>query len=349
MARTSTQQQCKPEVVHDIHQLMANLATAISHLSFASKPRPHLFDLPQEIQNIIFDLAYPPVEGFKPVIRWHWNIREKGKRKSDGSTYTIQPFPPPKVSQFLVSKRFFLAAAKAFIGNQAFTDPESPRSLGVFGHRQNIVTRFMTKAKLELRTLRYIGEATPFLPSLRFLTLTMEDDGFDLTELEDVKFDSIERRYPWEQELTDKDIRAVASYYHVERMAGVTEFCLICEDYRYRFDRTKEQKLLVELNVHKLENHIKSIVLKPRQSIEKVTPQDGGALYPGSKGSWENSETTEGNIKRQGSASKADLFDTYVHQLPNTVEDVMALLKEDGGRFMDLIGYLKLRESQGRL
>ena len=351
MVKPPAQQQFEREVIHDVDSLMESLTKAIAHLSFPPKPRLHLFTLPQEIQDFIFDLAYPPIDGFKPISRLNWNWREKRKRRSDGRTYTMQPFPPPKVSQFMVSKRFFLAAAKAFVGNQTFTDDDVPRSLGVLTSRRgNVVTCFVTKAKLELSDLRYTLGAGSFAPNLKSLTLTVEDGDFDtedLSTLENDSFANTTSKYPWEEELNDKDIEAVASYHNIEHFAGVKKFQLIPKE-ECRNAETNAQKLLYNTNLCKLEEYIKSIVLRPRQSIETPSLQNDTALYPGSKVSLESSEFMQANRQGHDAVSEAAFWDTYVHQLPSTVEGMTALLKKDGERLMEFIAHLKFKEMTGR-
>ena len=65
MAKASIRQLFAPEIDHDISQLIENLTKEMSHLSLSPKPRVDLFALPQEILDIIFDLAYPKIDGFK--------------------------------------------------------------------------------------------------------------------------------------------------------------------------------------------------------------------------------------------------------------------------------------------
>jgi hypothetical protein len=338
MEKKSPQQHFKAEVVHDINQLVENLTKAISHLSFTSKPRLHLFALPQEIQDIIFDLAYPSVGVFKPVIRWQWEYREKQKRKEDGNTYTTRPFPPPKVSQFLVSRRFFLAAAKAFIGNQVIINTEGPFRHELFTNgSQNVVTRFVAKATIDLGSLKFIVGAEAFAPNLKSLKLTVKDGDFDI----------LDPKYPWEEELDDYDVKAVASYHNIDYIAGVKEFHLM--HYACDYAETNEEQLIYDLNVRKLGAYMKSIVLKPRQSIEAFSSEDAAALYPASKVSLGGNKSIDSNTQGHGDCQGAAHFDMELYELPSTVEDMMALLKKDGERFMKLVANLKIRESKGCL
>lgn len=94
-----------------------NMARLVS----SGNPRHHLLTLPQEIQDVIFDLAYPTVLGWKSISRSKWDDKNlQGHRKRNG------PFPGSKANDFLVSKMYFRAAAKAYVNNQGFGDFEHP-------------------------------------------------------------------------------------------------------------------------------------------------------------------------------------------------------------------------------
>jgi hypothetical protein len=74
-----------------------------------------LFDLPQELQDAIFEFAYTE-RRYKNVYKRDWDIHQTHLRKT-----TDKPrvdFPPHKVNEWMVSKRYFRAAARAWIGAQ---------------------------------------------------------------------------------------------------------------------------------------------------------------------------------------------------------------------------------------
>ncbi|KJX94562.1 hypothetical protein TI39_contig4175g00014 [Zymoseptoria brevis] len=71
-----------------------------------------LFDLPQELVDEIFDLAYP--EEDLNYVNWEqWDSAEMEKKRND-SSYELRPFPQPKVYQFFISKRFLPEASRAW-------------------------------------------------------------------------------------------------------------------------------------------------------------------------------------------------------------------------------------------
>ncbi|TKA22465.1 hypothetical protein B0A50_08008 [Salinomyces thailandicus] len=79
-----------------------------------------LFDLPQELLDSIFDLAYPRQSASNITFRDDWDRDELQQRRDQGSQYQVRPFPTPKVADWMISKRFFLLAARSWMGNQHF-------------------------------------------------------------------------------------------------------------------------------------------------------------------------------------------------------------------------------------
>ena len=76
-----------------------------------------VYDLPQEIRDGIFDLAYPTIPSDAQLIsKYSWDMQECRNSLEDDS-HRPREFEY-KISEFLVSKRFFVDAARAFARNQ---------------------------------------------------------------------------------------------------------------------------------------------------------------------------------------------------------------------------------------
>jgi len=80
---------------------------------------PGLLDLPQELLDVVFDLACPRIKAAKFYTENQWKEREVTRRR-ENHEYIKRAFPSLKVDDFMVSKHFFILAAKAFIVNQLF-------------------------------------------------------------------------------------------------------------------------------------------------------------------------------------------------------------------------------------
>jgi len=77
-----------------------------TEVSSTSEPSP-LFELPQELQDIVFKFAYPTTQNLKILVKSYF------KSPPD-------PFPAPKVDEWLVCRRFFTAASRAWMLAQDF-------------------------------------------------------------------------------------------------------------------------------------------------------------------------------------------------------------------------------------
>lgn len=79
-----------------------------------------LFDLCPELQNMIFDLAYPAEDTDYLIFTSEWEYKEVERRREDPVNFLARPFPKRKVDDWLVSKRYLHLAASAWFGNQDF-------------------------------------------------------------------------------------------------------------------------------------------------------------------------------------------------------------------------------------
>lgn len=112
----------------DITKMMSNFSKMIARLEFPQTQCMNLMALPQEIKDIIFDLAYPTIKDFKFVTKEGWDHSEQERFRRSRSGYTSRSFPEPKACDFLVSKMFFVSASIAYVGNQIFDDTVEART-----------------------------------------------------------------------------------------------------------------------------------------------------------------------------------------------------------------------------
>ncbi|KAK1062366.1 hypothetical protein LTR74_010339 [Friedmanniomyces endolithicus] len=140
-----------------------------------SAPRS-LFSLPQELQDIIFDFAYPRVQA-DYIHLTEWKTREAYRWRAAHRDYTKKPFPKLLINEFFVSKSFFIAAAKAWAGNQDF-------SKGI-GFSKSSTLYFVATGAVNLRSL------------------TLRVDDFQFSCIEDEVL-------AWEDRLGEKHLKQVA-------------------------------------------------------------------------------------------------------------------------------------------
>lgn len=279
-----------------------------------------LLNLPQEIQDIIFDYGYSTIEGVESITKTAWNANQHTERRIKGPNYEKLPFPSPKVSEFLVSKSYFLAAAKAYIGNQ----------ISLFGWFNNdLITLFLTRTRINLPMVKRLGRA----PNLKHVTVAIFDDDFSV----------IRPVFASEAEVSDDDCKALVKDYNVTCLSGLQEFHLETGECSaasfFRGAEFERREAMWEHNVRRLETYIRPIVTAPKTQEEDDNPRKAEALYPGSKVSLMNNELL---VETEGSTKELTL-----QQLPDSADDMMMLLKKDGERVMDLIAKMKAEDGIG--
>lgn len=87
-----------------------------------SSERSLLWALPEEMIEVVFDQAFQREIITKFVFQSNWELRERSKEDADSGNYISQPFQRREVDEFMVSKRFFLAAARAWFGSSFWED-----------------------------------------------------------------------------------------------------------------------------------------------------------------------------------------------------------------------------------
>jgi hypothetical protein len=80
-----------------------------------------LFDLAQELQDKIFQLAYTE-PNFKIVFKSMWESKQTHVRNTTGKAKVDFPTHASKVNEWMVSKKYFRAAAKAWVDAQTFLE-----------------------------------------------------------------------------------------------------------------------------------------------------------------------------------------------------------------------------------
>lgn len=139
---------------------------------------------------------------------WEWRSRERERRTADHA-HRVQPFPEPKVTQLLVSKRFFLAASRALIQSQSFGEGRWPlanrNGISMDLLRTGIIPAFVRDLRCTLWDIKYLPDD---LPNLKKLLLDIEDREFctlapermvDLDELDEDDFADLLRKKDWEK------------------------------------------------------------------------------------------------------------------------------------------------------
>ncbi|SMQ52618.1 unnamed protein product [Zymoseptoria tritici ST99CH_1A5] len=228
----------------------------------------HFFDFPQEIVDHILGYAYPEEDLAKFVVKEDWD-EEEMERKRINFAYELRPFPPRKVCDFMVSKKFFACATAAWVGNQEFIHrsarPASSSNsifdgLGTWRTRRTdfaIVERLCKRLTTQFRSVLTLDR----LPNLSRLTLRVGADSFQV----------LEPRFAWQFALTEEDlVKVLVDCKYITRLSGLTHLALTPADIKYA--TSKQQKSLWKTNVSALEKALKPFVLTPL-ALHKFDPE----------------------------------------------------------------------------
>lgn len=327
-------------------------AEAAGHPKMPPKVPRNLITLPQEIQDIIFDIAYPTVEGFQVVTKARWQEIEQQKWRTDRAAYAPRPFQA-KVSEFLVSKQYFVCATSAFIGNQTF---DIRREVDFTGPSQGgIIFQFMTAVILD--TIDIMMKFSTFPPNLKSVTLAMKEPDFEV----------VEPKLAWEDDLDEEDFKAITNKNKYHRLSALHGFELEPDPCYYADTRKQVEKL--KENVEKLEDFLWPIVSRPKDiSCEDLKIQvvsHTAPLYLGSKvlfGTSHMAEDLSDERPRKrprlmgfgGTSTRSELeMNTMgplrLRDIPDDLNDLQLLVWYDGDRFLELIRGLKQKDVAGLL
>lgn len=250
-----------------------------------------LLTLPQELQDIIFNFAYPRLPGFSIVSKTEWQAAEEFRRIMHlPSRYNVAPFPPHAVDRLLVSKHVFINAAKAYIGNQRWSSTGRRHDDGFF-HCLSTGVNVAFIVELELKLHECVRLA--MLRNLKDLTVRVEAAHFAMVD--------VEPRY---EVLTQWELENVA--YVAEdllEMRGLQRLSLVAGDVE-RFPSVEVSNMW-KRNTERLGSLIKEVVTAPACAEETTQPNRNGShadlnicssgsdqstLYVGSLVCWGSSE-----------------------------------------------------------
>ena len=205
---------------------------------------------------MIFNLAYPQQEGIDVYFKDDWERTQKINKKLDRDGYTIQPFPVHKVNEFMVSKRYFLGAASAWMSAQKWEDNVSyvrPRT-DVRRFTREEVGLFLPFAQ-DVTIPHYYLDTVDKIDNLRRLKL----------ELNERAFEDIEEKDAWEDELEADDLQGLPVLSDLSSLRGLKEFSIVSSNCLYANTPAKQRTF--DDNVKVLEAIVKPRVMTPKPAL----------------------------------------------------------------------------------
>ncbi|KAK5119158.1 hypothetical protein LTR85_007772 [Meristemomyces frigidus] len=267
-----------------------------AHQPLQVKQPCRFFALPQELLDMIFDFAYPHEPGVRLLDRKQWQEKQKACRRLHrmASPYMVQPFPPPKVNSFLISKRYFQSAAKAWVQNHPFDDTKLDGTTQLFDTK-GIIRAYTKKLTSHLFQVKYLDG----MPALRVLRIQVNPHDFERLE---------PQKLAWQDELGPEEFRRlmiderrgplVAPWL----LAQLQDVEAVAEDCRWAKDA--EEKAMWARNVRAFTEFLRARASEEAQVIARRGPVEKAVrayfkkaglylLYPGSEVSHGNARAVD--------------------------------------------------------
>ncbi|OQO07419.1 hypothetical protein B0A48_07116 [Cryoendolithus antarcticus] len=294
-------------------------------LASSTSDRLQLFGLPQELQDIIFEFAYPRhAMNYRYGTAWRWS--EKNKRKGIRG-YVPKPFTGHFVDRWLVSKAFFISAARAWFTSDAFDLTSHYQSRGFHGQDLGLFREFVVSLKMEYSHYMRLPASCKSLTKLEIVIGR---------EWESVPLDS-KTRFAWHELFTDRDLARCLAQSTLPSLRGLETFDIKVRQGGSRYAKTAEEKSLLEANTHALETYLRRTALPPRKTAFTTSPVLPAPLYTGSRVYWSTptgsaapQQTADASrkIKVQTKADKARREARRLQRLQNVAQKTQKQLSD---------------------
>lgn len=240
--------------------------------------RCYLFGLPQELQDIIFAFAYPMVPGLRLRFKNDWKTEQEKRSKLRGGSSVSGTFKSLKVEEWLVSKRYFLSAANAWIGNQNIDAKSAEWSIMHFHtyYAKNgfgLFRDYCTCLTLDFRYLDTSDISHSVKTELRVCYMLK-----DLTVLIDhYAFSAIQGKYPFEVAFEDTELQDLARRMGFGSLQGLRNLKLEARERQYA--KTEAKRKVFADNLRRLEH----LAWDRRETQPRKSRKNNNALYSNSR------------------------------------------------------------------
>ena len=279
--------------------------------------RLHLLGLPAELQTMIFDLAYqrPADVELIPASEWHREQSSRRQRTScSGFNYSSRF--RPKVCDSLISKQYFVPAARSYAQSQRLETGLHNRS-PYFSMHDGILAAFSRDVVGNYSMIGFWS-----LASVRSLRLTVRLSDFEVEVEHEVELPMLKQR------LTAESFARSQLASRLAHVHGVTHVELVPEELEGYF--TEEEKSNLRVNVKMLETVVKQTTSKPEAEI--VVAEDGKArltpLYASSKVFFESVEE-QAALKSDFQASFIEVITYWLSDMTGAEESKVETMVHD--------------------
>nr|OQO25685.1 hypothetical protein B0A51_04804 [Rachicladosporium sp. CCFEE 5018] len=244
--------------------------------------------LPQELEDLIFQFAYHRDPAMKFTTSSSWARQEEQKRRST-RTYVALPFPGYFVSQWLVSKRYLIAAASVWFGSEPFDfapgqHPRRPGAQFISSYDFSdlgLFHDFVIVVKDDFSSvMRYPSKCK----RLTELTLLMYEE-WDSGARRGI------RKCAWQEPFNAADFDNMLKRSDLLELRGFKSLKVEYTPPRPRFapwhtGKTDEEQAILAANTRDLEKLLGKFALRPKFPTPVETETAPRPLYSGSKVFW---------------------------------------------------------------
>lgn len=251
-------------------------------------------------------MAYPRVDDLKVVFMKPWNDEELMKRKVRGPSYAIRPFPTLTIEPWMVSKRWFRCAAKAWMGAQSFDrqvahEPTFPKTVSEEFLEDLCGLFFEYGRSVSLDSYMYFGddEDDRFMDmdhcrSLRHVRIVTDESIFEPLDAS--------TKFPWEEQYTDEELVAVLEQNGLGALRGLKSIDFVPRS--STCTNTPDKKAVFEANLQRLLEVARDLVSQPVEAWVVEQNLKDTDLY------W-NSDVRYGSASAKDRNMKPDELDDF--------------------------------------
>lgn len=225
----------------------------------------HFWKMPQEVQDMIFELAYG--------IKSQYKLKQTSvdPHMQNWGSWETQGSLTEKVEELIVCKDWFRSAGKAWIQAQSIHFVSGPK-IEFLGN--GLFVTFARDISLDQHFDVYSAEALCAYRSLRRLEIRIGAEHF-----------STNSKCPWLFELDPEDFKKMDSAPYLLTLRDLKEFRLSTSSYHLRSPKSQTEKVTWKKNLDAFESYAKTFVTRPKESIILPKPSnnsDPKPLYVGS-------------------------------------------------------------------
>ncbi|KAK5119148.1 hypothetical protein LTR85_007762 [Meristemomyces frigidus] len=223
------------------------MADSLRSASPQSEQPCFLFTFPQGLLDIVFTRGNV-LRGI--ISKRDWDHEEQEKKKMNRANYRVRPFSDEKITQFLISKEFFVGAANAYMSAQKW-DAISVTDFLCQRKEVGLFFQFARDVSLTGSLIRDLR----FCRNLRSLTLTVTH----------LQFDDLLNKVVWEDPCHAVDFRRLRFAKDLRKLPGGLQRLVITAG-RRRYANTASKVEIWNTNVKRSRKFILHDLSRPRET-----------------------------------------------------------------------------------